>query len=943
MKIKKLLALLTMSIVVVGQTQAVYAAVLHKNTKEQTITNGVVHISEEILTDQGWQDINVLKINLENDAIQLKPIESKTLGERKNILQLAQDEGAIAAVNADFFDLGVTTGTSFGPVIKEGSLSHSYNMHYSSLGPKKYMATFLMDESNNMMMDYYGIQLALANDAGKLFDVVSYNKLPGSLARPVIIDSSYYADNSKMVQKYQGEGVYSVVVEDGVVTYLSKQNEIVSTPKNGMLIGLNGTYANQYYSKMSEGTAIELIQDVMLGGNVVDAVNDLEMGIGGGGLILKDGKAYSGNAHKVSPDKKEPRTVVATTYVPGEVILLTIDGRNNTLGANHTDLVNLLQSYGAKDAMYFDGGGSTTFVARNTGDQQVSLQNKPSGSTQRNVVNGLGVFTTAQTTSLKELVMETSRNRTFIEEGITVTTKGVDTNHNPMALDTSDLDLSVTGVEGYWKGTTFYPTSAGKGLVVASCGDVTATQEIVVSSAPKAIQIEPSKLQMEVNSTKKVQLYGIDEAGYRIPLSPTQVTWKGAGGVTGAADQITSQGESAQTLTATYKGISGKLEVIVGSSVKPVDSFEQTIGKWAGDTTTVQGKVESSKEIKYHGEQSLKMTYTFDKSTNKQVAYTVFPQPITLPSDTYALNMWVHAKGQGDILKVQIQDAAGKTHYLKLSDGLSHEGWKYLSAVLPSDVKLPAKVVKVYAYANSVPAKRTSAVYFDHMSVTRGSEGGKELAVRKDHLFDSRYKENLQGPTGSQYQIKVAGPTKIGSMLLSQETVQKVGAEMGKEADMLIQASAQNTDFGVKIPTYTYNNQMRETTHKDVQILFAGTDQGGLRVTDANQWPNLKNALSQSTSKHVILVMSQNPLTQFKDAREGKAFHDYLRTLKENTGKNIFVVTTGGYANETRIEEGITYIRLHGAATLSDNVADGTYLTFKIVGDQIFYTFEPMM
>ncbi|MGL4736357.1 MAG: phosphodiester glycosidase family protein [Cellulosilyticaceae bacterium] len=943
MKIKKLLALLTMSIVVVGQTQAVYALVLHKNTKEQTITNGVVHISEEILTDKGWQDLNVLKINLENDTIRLKPIESQNLGERKNILQLAQGEGAVAAVNADFFDMGMSTGTSFGPVIKEGSLYHSYNMHYTSLGPKKYMATLLMDESNELSMDYYGLQLAITGDAGKLFDVASYNKLPGSLGRPVIIDSSFYADNSKMVQKYQGEGVYSVVVEDGVVTYLSTQNEIVKTPQNGMIIGLNATYANQYYSQLAVGTSASLVQDVMLGGQVVDAVNNLQMGIGGGGLILKDGKAYSGNAHKVSPDKKEPRTVVATTYVPGEVLLITVDGRNNTLGASHSDLVSLLQSYGAKDAMYFDGGGSTTLVARNEGDTQASLQNKPSGAAQRNVVNGLGVFTTAAPTSLNQIILETPRNRTFIEEGITATIKGVDTNHNPVTLKPSDLELSVAGVSGYWKDTTFYPTSAGKGLMVVSYGDLTATKEIIVSSVPKALQIEPSKLQMETDSTKKVQIYGVDQEGYRIPITPSSVTWQSQGSVSGVTDQITSQGETTQILTANYKGITGQMEVIVGSSVKPIDSFEQTVAQWAGDTTTVQGKVEPSKEVKYHGEQSLKMTYTFDKSDNKQVAYTVFPEPIILPTDTYAMNMWVHAKGQGDSLKVQLKDADGKTHYVKLADRLAHDGWKYLSAVIPREVKLPAQVMKVYTYANSVPAKRTSAVYLDHLSITRGSEAGRALAVRKDHLFDSRYKENLQGPTGSQYQIKVAGPTKIESMVMNQETIKKVGTKLGAQTDVLIQASSQNTDFGVKVPTYTYSNKMNTAVHKDVQILFAGTDKGGLRATDANQWLGLKSTLEQSTSRHVILVMSQNPLTQFKDAREGKALHDYLRTLKEQTGKTIFVLTTGGYENETRIEDGVTYIRLHGAATASDSVTDGTYLTFKVVGDQIFYTFEPMM
>ncbi|MGL4345571.1 MAG: phosphodiester glycosidase family protein [Cellulosilyticaceae bacterium] len=944
MKIKKLLSLLTMTVVVAGIVPATYGQVLHKKTQEQTVTNGVVHISEEILTDNGWQDINILKIDLKNDAISLKPIESRALGERKNILQLAQNEGAVAAVNADFFDMGTSTGTSFGPVAKEGKLYHSYNMHYTNLGPKKYMASMLLDEQQEVYMDYYGVQLAVAHEDGKLFDIGSHNILTGSLGRPIVIDSSYYSDNNKVIQKYQAEGVYSVVVEDGMVTYRSQQNEVVQVPANGFVIALNGSYANQYYNQLEIGAGVNLVQDVMLGGEVVQAINDLEMGIGGGGLIMKGGQAYTGNAHKVSGDKREPRTVVATTYVPGEVLLLTVDGRNKTLGANHQDLIGLLQSYGAKDAMYFDGGGSTTLVARNEGDQAASLQNKPSGGNQRSVVNGLGVFTSEVAGALNEILLATTRNRTFIEEGISVTVKGVDENHNPVTINEDSLNLSVAGVSGYWKGKTFYPTSEGKGLIVATQGDVTATQEITVSALPKAIQIEPSKLQLDAQTSKKVQVYGIDQAGYRIPLSADQMTWVSNNqSVTAKGSEVSAQGEAVALLTANYKGVKGNMEVVVGNTVRPIESFETPTGKWGGDTTTVKGTVEPSKEIKYHGEQSLKMTYTFDKSANKQVAYTVFDKPIAIPTDTYALNMWVHAKGQGDTLKVQLKDAKGQTHYLKLADRLGYDGWKYLSVVLPEEIVLPAQITKVYTYANTVNQKRTSAIYMDHVSTTRGGQSKSGITLRQDHLFDKRYKESLQAPSAGQYQIKVIGPTQMSSIVMSGDTKNQVANNLSVQTDLLIQASQQNTEFGVQVPTYTYNNQMNEVIHKDIQTLFVGTDKGGIRATNAEQWLKVKEALEASSASHTILVMSQNPLTQFADSREGKAFHDYLVEHKQKTGKSIFVVTTGGYDNETRIEDGVTYIRLHGAAVPSDDLTKGTYLTFKIVGDQIYYTFAPMM
>ena len=119
-----------------------------------------------------------------------------------------------------------------------------------------------------------------------------------------------------------------------------------------------------------------------------------------------------------------------------------------------------------------------------------------------------------------------------------------------------------------------------------------------------------------------------------------------------------------------------------------------------------------------------------------------------------------------------------------------------------------------------------------------------------------------------------------------------------------------------------------------------GTGNGGLRTTQDQGWVYLKNSLEKTTAKHIILVMSKNPLTGFSDALEGQALHEYLKNYRESTGKNIFVVTPGGSENEVRIEDGIRYIRTHGMNVVTDNYKEGSFLKFKVDGDKIYYTFE---
>ncbi|MBU3812728.1 MAG: phosphodiester glycosidase family protein [Candidatus Niameybacter stercoravium] len=943
MKARKLLLSFMIGSVALGSTYSTYGAVLHEITQSQTVTNGATHISKQVLTDSGWQDLNILKIDLSNDNVVLKPIQSSVLGERNTIMNLATSAGALAAVNADYFDMSTKT-PAFGPSISEGSLNNAYHNDYYTLGPQKYMGTLIVDEEGQASMDYYSVKMWVETDGQKAFDLSSYNKTPSSIRTPFVIDRTYYVNNAALISKYQQVGLYTVLIEDDTVSYISGLNEIVEIPKDAYAIMISGDTFNKYIPYLEEGSEIVLQQVITLNNEIVESVSDLQMGIGGGGLILKNGQAYQGQAHKVSGDKKEPRTIVANTYTPNEVLLITIDGRTNqSLGANHTDLIKILQELGAKDAMYLDGGGSTTMVVRNEGDMNLTLQNKPSGGSQRNVANGIGVFSTMPQGELAKIIIEPSRERTFVGESVPLILKGVDENGNSVALSSKDVSIQVAGVTGSFNGLNFTPESQGDALIMVTAGDVTGTAELKVTK-PTGLIIEPATLQMNEQTTKQVQVYGVDQEGYKVPITAEKIKWTSENGkVTAAGNSITSTKRSVDRLNASYAGATGKLNVVVGETTVALESFEETTGKWAASSKAVEGKVEPSKEIKYHGNQAIKMTYTFNKDANKQVAYTVFEKPVVIPEDARSLNMWIYANGQGDTLKVQVEDASGQVHYLKLADSLSHKGWKYMSVNLPEDMKLPAKMTKLYTYTSGNTQKRTSAIYIDHVSITRGQRDLAGTSTRLDYQFDPLYKPSLQAPVGNQYVVKVTGPTALTGLTHSEETLKKMADKLNKDASAIIQASSSNLPLAITKELYTYANSYSDVAFKDIEFIFAGTDGGGIRQTSASQWNMLKQSLEMAQPNNIILVMSRNPLTQFNDAREGQALHDYLKDYKAKTGKNIFVVTTGSQTKEVRLEEGIRYIRLNGLATPTDKLTDGEYLLFKVVDGQIYYTFESMM
>lgn len=51
-----------------------------------------------------------------------------------------------------------------------------------------------------------------------------------------------------------------------------------------------------------------------------------------------------------------------------------------------------MYDFGAASAVNLDGGGSSTLVARRSGEPAVTVRNHPSGGAERPVPNGIGVF-----------------------------------------------------------------------------------------------------------------------------------------------------------------------------------------------------------------------------------------------------------------------------------------------------------------------------------------------------------------------------------------------------------------------------------------------------------------------------------------------------------------------------------------------------------------------
>lgn len=121
---------------------------------------------------------------------------------------------------------------------------------------------------------------------------------------------------------------------------------------------------------------------------------DITEAIGGRQHLLKEGSTV-----EFSDGTQHPRTAVGTSADGKTVYLLVVDGRTELHGTgsysvSYEPLARILKAAGAADAINLDGGGSSTFIVRES-NGSFSMHNKPgnSGRTERMVLNGLAVVT----------------------------------------------------------------------------------------------------------------------------------------------------------------------------------------------------------------------------------------------------------------------------------------------------------------------------------------------------------------------------------------------------------------------------------------------------------------------------------------------------------------------------------------------------------------------
>lgn len=922
-----------------------YAAssdLLYEEKEQQTITSGVTYEKSQRLYKGGWIDIYTLTVDMQNSNVGIDVLESVTeYGLKKSVENLAKENGAVAAVNADFFSSG-NPRSSMGQVVENGESKAVQNYYNGS--ENKYAGIFIGND-NVPFIDYLKSTIGFYNSAQALIELQAKNKIT-DFSKPVYFDRKVITSTADIDKRRSG--LYKIVVDNGTITKISGEGEVVDVPENGYIIVMNKATASEKLAHYSVGQTVSFNESETFLFRPQKPISEVSLAISGGGELVRNGKAIT-QGLIIGANSRNPRTCIGVDKDKTKLIIMAIDGRGVSIGTTHIETANLMIEYGAYDAIHFDGGGSTTMVVRNEGDTALSVANNPSEGSQRSVANAFGLKSNNAAGELAELMpyIENHEDGLIMNKvGVDINVLGFDAYYNPTTVDTSKLTFEHTGVLGEWSANRFYPQEEGDAVITVRSG------ENVVGSAMFKVISEPSSMIAGANSKSLVAgestyltVSLLNKDGYESEVDFREIAWSvdnpSVGYVEGG--KFFAAGDGVVNLTASYNGVNAMLSIVVGKTAKYITSFEETrqlYMMYYPEDFDITGGSGVTGAYSASGEKSLMLSYKFaPNSTQTQAAYVCFDkQPLALEGAPTDIGMWVKGDKSGNLLKMVLKDKNGKQYLLPIIDGMNSDEWQYVSIPIPAGVSYPVSIDKIYAAALETTDAQTGVVYIDNISQLSPLQS----TAGSVSTFTDFMRTDLSGaPVSGEEDITVFGQTSAKTEGVSDTVLNTAMQNMSANARAMVFAGPSAVNNTTGVPSVIWDNKYYTTNTTNTSIINLATGKGSLRQSNPDQWRWLQGYLRDFSKNNIIINMDRDIWSSsysLSDSRENEIFHKILKEFTAETGKNVIVVSACGYNTGVKVKEGVRYITLNGLSAYNpSDMSSYKYLRIRAGADYLYY------
>ncbi|MGE5613584.1 MAG: phosphodiester glycosidase family protein [Bacillota bacterium] len=899
--------------------------VIYEKTEKQTITQGVTLENIVKFTDDGWYNIYVMEVDLANKYLNVDTLtNAESVGKLASAKKMAVQRNAVAAVNASFFTpTGSGNGFPVGTVIQSGSIlcaTADINRYSDS------MASLSLNKLNEVLLDYWKVDMSLVSGTGAKISVDQYNKTNGAKYTGIsVFDRKWGA--AAVGATADMPDIQHMVVVDGIVTQFLSGQSSVPIPENGFVVVTRTEGAKKLKQAFSPGDKAMF--------NIASAPNwtNLKMSVSGSSILVRNGAipaAFSFAPANVTA--RSPKTAIGVSKDGKKLYMVTVDGRQTaSIGMTLKDMALFMQSIGAYNAISMDGGGSTTMVARPLGSRDVRIMNNPCDGIARSISTAIGIFTSAPAAPLAGMVIETKDRFMFTNATREFTIKGYDKYNNPIDVDLSKVKWSVSGVKGTFKGNVFRPSTYGEGKITAKIGNVSASINISVLSKPAVIILDQSSIKLPVGQKKTFKVKGINPRGYTATIEPANLTWKLSSKIGEFKDGVlTATKRGAAYIDASFAGAHAYCTLSVSDDKSSVaDMFESVNGVFQSYPETIKGSYSISNEQKVSGKASGKLVYDFTTNTDvSRAAYMVLPNGgLTLDKDISKIGLQVYNDHENSgWLRAELTDADGAKQVVDLARTMDWTGWKYTEASI-GHIKLPAKLRRIYIVQVN-PDADAGILYFDDLTLTVSgypSVDGLKVPENTPFVDEANKAVPFGKATADSFRFGVLGQSRKPANDVEKKLASIFATKVDKylELGSVVGTGSHESVTGLVkkkpvIATHTVDLKSTKgvdykysvTDFKNSRFIKLDTRKNSLRTSDPEQWKRFLDDLASFKGKNVFILMDQSPET-FTDKLELELFKKTLSDYRFDTLRNVWVFYKGN-KNESRMENGVKYIETAG-------------------------------
>ncbi|HEY0798031.1 MAG TPA: phosphodiester glycosidase family protein [Candidatus Baltobacteraceae bacterium] len=654
-----------------------FPAILQASSEQNFVAPGVVLADYYLMTTSGPLTVHALSIDPRQPTLRVDTVlaSDSLISKGETVSAMAQRTGAVAGMNGDFFDIG-STYQPIGMLVRSGIMLRSPSGRAVMAIASDRTATFSNVRFAGSVHD---------DDDGREWTLAAVNAWPPQggavLVSEILGPIPPEAGTALALLTVTGQDQYRVTdIVDANVTH---------DPVLALAFG-PAARAQNGLPHIGDLVSVEEQLDPQLA--------DLAGAIGGGPLLIHNGMAYD--------DPLPPAPAEALVAVPlsgalqqgdGTLIFVQVDGRapQVSIGLTRPQFAALLLAFGALDGMAFDGGGSSTLVARVPGDAQATVRNAPSDGREREVADGIFVYDQTPPgqparLALRHLPRRMLQGASAPLDVVVTDAAGHIVNVPPL------LPIAVTTVPPTLahldaNGRLVADSAAFSGTLHVEAGPLGADVPLDVVDHITTLRIEPQHPNPEPGASIALKAIAFDGAGAPIDVDG-DVVWSAPDGAV-TPDGTYHTGNRDGDVIATIGDRRAQTVVRVGRYDVPIPIFRngETTAGWtfASLPAGQPGSVESN------GDDLLALSYDFTGSERAAFANT----DVQLQGELLSLKLDVQGDGGGEALRVAVTTADGDRLPITLARSIDWQGWRTLHVQMPREAIAPLTLDGFYLVA----------------------------------------------------------------------------------------------------------------------------------------------------------------------------------------------------------------------------------------------------